>query len=123
MAEKGQADGRPAQVNRLLDWAGGQLLLLWFGPLSGGAGRRLRELALHAPVRLVQVLPAREHAQAVEHVRDPQGHLRQACHVTTGPGAWALVRPDGYLAATGAAVDGRLVKAVATALMLEGKTA
>ena len=50
-------------------------------------------------------------------MRDPQGHLRDACQLSTGhPGAWALVRPDGYLAATGEAVDASLVHAIENAL-------
>jgi 3-(3-hydroxy-phenyl)propionate hydroxylase len=47
-------------------------------------------------------------------VRDPQGHLQGACHVFGH--AWALVRPDAYLAATGEAVDGALVRRPSNAL-------
>jgi 3-(3-hydroxy-phenyl)propionate hydroxylase len=49
-------------------------------------------------------------------VRDPQGHLQGACHVFGH--AWALVRPDAYLAATGEAVDGALVQAIEHALAI-----
>ena len=35
-------------------------------------------------------------------MRDPDDRLRQACQATDQ--AWALVRPDSYLAATGADV-------------------
>ena len=52
--------------------------------------------------------------QAVEHVIDPQGHLQGACHVFGH--AWAIVRPDGYLAATGEAVDAKLMHAIEHAL-------
>ena len=56
-----------------------------------------------------------------EHVRDPQGHLQGACHVFGH--AWALVRPDSYVAATGEGIDASLVRAVETALGLkEGST-
>jgi len=63
----------------------------------------------------------RERAQAREHLRDPQGHLRGACGLAAGsdPG-WALVRPDGYLAASGNAIDGQLIQAVGLALGLTG---
>jgi 3-(3-hydroxy-phenyl)propionate hydroxylase len=54
----------------------------------------------------------RVHAR--EHVLDPQGHLQGACHVFGH--AWALVRPDGYLAATGESVDTMLIQAVERAL-------
>ena len=50
-------------------------------------------------------------------VRDPLGHLQGACHVFGH--AWALVRPDTYLAATGEAVDGSLITAVEHALGLK----
>ena len=42
--------------------------------------------------------------------------MRAACQLT-GPG-WALVRPDGYLAATGDRIDGRLVAALERSLGL-----
>ena len=47
-------------------------------------------------------------------MRDPQGHLQGACHVFGH--AWALVRPDSYVAATGESVDAALVHAVGQAL-------
>ena len=66
----------------------------------------------------MQVVGTGETAQAVEHVRDTQGHLRGACQVQSGD--WALVRPDGYLAASGHAIDGELVQAIALSLGLTG---
>ena len=51
---------------------------------------------------------------AVEHVRDPHAHLQGACHVFGH--AWALIRPDSYVAATGEGIDGTLVHAIARAL-------
>jgi 3-(3-hydroxy-phenyl)propionate hydroxylase len=114
------ADGSPGTVNQLLQWADGQLLLLVFGELPTASLQRLKQLAGHAPVRSAQVLDPADRAQAREHVRDIHaggaGHLRDACHVSGQ--AWALVRPDGYLAATGQAVDGRLVAAVEKTLGL-----
>lgn len=112
------ANGREGRINQLLDWAGSDLLLLCFGPLSKAALARLAVLAGSSPLRVVQVLATGEAAQAVEHVRDPQGHLRGACQVQTGD--WALVRPDGYLAASGHAIDGELVQAIALSLGLTG---
>ena len=47
-------------------------------------------------------------------MRDPKGHLQGACHVFGH--AWALVRPDAYVAATGEAVDSHLVHAIGCAL-------
>ncbi|MDP2262739.1 MAG: FAD-dependent monooxygenase, partial [Hydrogenophaga sp.] len=114
------SDGSPGAVNELLQWADGDLLVLVFGELPAAGLQRLRQLAQLAPVRSVQVLGLHERAQAREHVRDIHargaGHLRDACHVSGQ--AWALVRPDGYLAATGKAVDGRLVAAVERTLGL-----
>lgn len=108
------ADGSTGTVNQLLQWANGDLLLLAFGDLGRDALQRLRALAQSAPVRCVQVLDATARANATEHVRDPQGHLQGACHVFGH--AWALVRPDAYVAATGESIDASLVHAVARAL-------
>ena len=83
--------------------------------------QRLRALCAHAPVRAVQVLGADGPAGALEHVRDPQGHLQGACHVFGH--AWALVRPDAYVAATGESIDASLVHAVARALGTVEETA
>lgn len=80
--------------------------------------QRLRRLCLDAPVRSVQVLGADGTAQALEHVRDPRGHLQGACHVFGH--AWALVRPDGYLAATGETINAQLVRAIERSLGLRG---
>jgi len=104
-------------VNDLLEWADGDLLVLVFGDISAAAGQRLRQLASQAPIRCVQVMGADGRAQAREHVRDPQGHLQGACHVFGH--AWALVRPDGYLAATGESVDADLIQAIEQALGLQ----
>ncbi len=114
------ADGSQGTVNDLLQWAAGDLLVLVFGELSADGAQRLQQLARHAPVRSVQVLGPDDRAQAREHVRDINargvGHLQGACHVFGH--AWALVRPDSYLAATGEAVDSHLIAAVETTLGL-----
>ncbi len=109
-------DGSPGCVNDLLQWADGNLLLLVFGDQSLQARQRLANLSHQAPVRCVQVLGPDTRTQSRETVRDPQGHLQGACHVFGH--AWALVRPDAYLAATGEAVDGALVAAIKHALVI-----
>ncbi|MEJ7929170.1 FAD-dependent oxidoreductase [Ramlibacter sp. AN1015] len=109
------ADGNAGTVNDLVQWAAGDLLLLVFGDLSAAARERLRALAASAPVRAVQVVSdGRAHCR--EHVRDPQGHLQGACHVFGH--AWALVRPDAYVAATGESIDAGLINAVSASLAL-----
>jgi len=114
-------DGRVGRLNDLLGWAGTDLLLLVFGPLATAPRRRVRDLAAAAPLRAVQVLDRHSAPQVLEAVRDPAGHLRQT---TAAPaGGWALVRPDGYIAATGPAVDTDLVRSVARALALEEQSA
>lgn len=114
------ANGTEGSVNDLLQWANGDLLVLVFGELTATGADRLRLLARHAPVRSVQVLAPDDRPQAVEHLRDVNArgtaHLQGACHVFGH--AWALLRPDGYLAATGEAVDGQLVAAVEKTLGL-----
>ncbi|MEO8023460.1 FAD-dependent oxidoreductase [Polaromonas sp.] len=113
-------NGAEGSVNDLLQWANGDLLVLVFGELTATAAERLRLLAQHAPVRSVQVLAPDDRAQAVEHLRDINtrgtAHLQGACHVFGH--AWALLRPDGYLAATGETVDGQLIAAVEKTLGL-----
>ena len=109
-------DTRTGCVNDLLRWAGDRLLVLVFGDLTSAAAGRLYALGQHAPVCSVQVLGPNAQGQAREAVRDPLGHLQGACHVFGH--AWALVRPDAYLAATGEAIDGGLVAAVERALGL-----
>ncbi len=115
------ADGSAGDVNDLISWAHGDLLVLAFGELPPATLQRLRRLCLDAPVRSVQVLRARGAPQALEHVRDPRGHLQGAC-LADGQ-AWALVRPDGYLAATGEAINAQLVAAIERSLGLRGEPA
>lgn len=120
------ADRTQGVVNDLLRWADGRLLLLVFGEVDAQALKRLRALAGSAPLACVQVLGPGERAGALEHVRDPQGHLKGACHVAGH--SWALVRPDSYVAATGEAVNAALIRAIGQALgagsaMEEGETA
>lgn len=111
------ADGSKGVVNDLIEWAGGELLVLVFGDMSQAAARRLRDISATAPVRAVQVVGPDTRPQAREHVIDPQGHLQGACHVFGH--AWALVRPDAYLAATGESVDAGLIQAIEQAMGLK----
>ena len=112
------ADSTPGVVNDLLQWADGRLLLLVFGEIPPASLQRLRALAGIAPVRCVQVLGPDDRAGALEHVRDATakgvGHLQGACHVFGH--AWALVRPDSYVAATGESIDAQLVLAIEKAM-------
>lgn len=110
-------DGSHGTMNELLQWADANLLVLLFGDASRGSLERLRALSETAPVRCIQVLGAEGSAGAVEHVRDPQGHLQGACHVFGH--AWALIRPDSYVAATGESIDASLVHAVGCSLGAE----
>ncbi|WP_332776561.1 FAD-dependent monooxygenase [Polaromonas sp.] len=118
-------NGTQGELIDLLNWAGGRLLLLVFGDLSPAAAARLQELAAHTDVRSVQVIPPDSKASAVEHVIDQEGHLQASCHVFGH--AWALLRPDSYVAATGESIDVSLVHAIAMALgtdlSLHGETA
>jgi len=107
-------DGSRGTVNDLLRWADGRLLVLVFGSASAAALQRLAGLGAIAPVRAVQVLGADDSPGAAEWIRDPKDHLQGACHVFGH--AWALLRPDSYVAATGESVDATLVHAVGRAL-------
>ncbi|MGH8848313.1 MAG: FAD-binding monooxygenase, partial [Polaromonas sp.] len=98
----------------LLKWADGRLLLLVFGDLSAAAAARLGALSAQADLRCVQVIAPGDRAAAREHVVDPQGHVQATCHVFGH--AWALLRPDSYVAATGESIDASLVHALDTAL-------
>ena len=108
--------GKTGVVNELLNWAEGRLLLLVFGTQSQASLKRLKTLTEGTPLRCVQVLDTNTPAQTREHVIDPAQRLRSACQLQ-GDG-WALVRPDGYLAAHGSRVDGQLVQAIVDTLAL-----
>jgi 3-(3-hydroxy-phenyl)propionate hydroxylase len=110
------SQGHHGVVNDLLNWAEGRLVLLTFGTATQANLRRLRTLTEGTPLRCVQVVDQHTPPQAREHVIDKQHRLRTACQLQ-GRG-WALVRPDGYLAATGQRVDGSLIEAIANALAL-----
>ncbi|MGH8847425.1 MAG: FAD-dependent monooxygenase, partial [Polaromonas sp.] len=107
-------DGSRGELMDLLKWADGRLLLLVFGDLSAAAAARLGALSAQADLRCVQVIAPGDRAAAREHVVDPQGHVQATCHVFGH--AWALLRPDSYVAATGESIDASLVHALDTAL-------
>jgi 3-(3-hydroxy-phenyl)propionate hydroxylase len=108
------ADGSRGELIELMQWAGARLLLLVFGDLTGPAAQRLQKLSKDTDLRCVQVIAPGGNAAATEHVIDTQGHLQATCHVFGH--AWALLRPDGYLVATGESVDASLGHALTTAL-------
>ncbi|MBA3593720.1 MAG: FAD-dependent monooxygenase [Polaromonas sp.] len=116
------ADGKPGEFTNLLQWAGSRLLLLVFGELTPTAAKRLQSLSPHASTVCVQVLAGGQHAVAVEHVIDHGGQLMATCRVP-GHSGWALLRPDGYVAACGAHIDAMLVRAISNALGLQGERA
>ncbi len=107
-------DGSRGELMDLLRWADGRLLLLVFGDLSAAAAARLAALSAQADLRCVQVIAPGDRSAAREHVVDPQGHVQATCHVFGH--AWALLRPDSYVAATGESIDASLVHALDPAL-------
>lgn len=100
----------------LLQWAQGRLLLLVFGELSRKEIAKLQSIGALASVYAVQVV-SKKNANVLEHVIDSNKTLRRACQ--SEKAQWALIRPDAYLAAKGKAINGQLVKALATALALQ----
>ncbi len=108
------ADGSHGELIDLMRWSGGRLLLLIFGDLSASGAARLQALGQQGDLRCVQVVAAGDDAAAEEHVIDSHGHLQATCRVFGH--AWALVRPDGYLAATGESLDASLSQALAAAM-------
>jgi 3-(3-hydroxy-phenyl)propionate hydroxylase len=107
-------DGESGQLNDLLYWANGALVLLCFGPLTAQAITRLR--ALHESTGTVAVQVARSAAgvQAREAVIDASGRLQTACAAPAQ--GWALLRPDSYVAAAGQGIDSQLVRAIEKSL-------
>ncbi|MBC7601139.1 MAG: FAD-dependent monooxygenase [Ramlibacter sp.] len=113
------ADGSPGTVNDLLQWAGSRMVLMLFGDVSDACIKRVQALAASAPMLCLQVLGVDEPARVKEHIRDPKGHLQGACHVFGH--AWALLRPDSYIAATGEMVDASVIEALARSLGAAGE--
>lgn len=110
------ADRSSGSLADLLQWAQGRLLLLVFGELGRKEIAKLQSLGALASVYAVQVV-SKKNADVLEHVIDSNKTLRRACQ--SDKAQWALIRPDAYLAAKGKAINGQLVKALATALALK----
>ncbi len=100
------ADGSPGDVADLLSWAGGRCVLLVFGLLTKAQAMRIAELTRQTDIRCVQVLSSQASGAAKEHVLDCYGHLAGSL----GGAAWALLRPDSYIAATGQPLDAKLIQ-------------
>ncbi|MFM7330860.1 MAG: FAD-dependent monooxygenase [Brachymonas sp.] len=95
------ADGSRGQLNQLLQWAcGWPLLLLWVDsqPMKEMLAV-LRKSQLSEQARIVCVIDHAGDPWIRETVIDSQRGLAQSCGLETP--AWALIRPDSYLAARG----------------------
>ena len=110
------ADHSSGSLADLLQWTQGRLLLLVFGELSRKEIAKLQSISVLASVYAVQVV-SKKNADVLEHVIDSNKTLRRACQ--SEKAQWALIRPDAYLAAKGKAINGQLVKALASALALQ----
>jgi 3-(3-hydroxy-phenyl)propionate hydroxylase len=104
------ADGSSGCLNDLLVWANGRHVLLVFGEMSQSNIQTLQHFSQLFPVVCVQTITPDMRPQVREFVVDIRGHLQAACHVFGH--AWALVRPDSYLAATGESVGIDLLQAI-----------
>ena len=125
-------DATPGELSDLLKWANGRLLLLVFAALTPLEARRLRALSLQADIRCVQVVPGGASGRALdaisvlarEHVFDMHGAMRGTCRADDAEGAqrqaWALIRPDSYIAATGGQINAALVNALAVTMAATG---
>ena len=109
------ADHSSGSLADLLQWANGRMLLLVFGELSRKEIAKLQSISVLASVNAVQVV-SKKNADVLEHVIDTNKTLRHAC--LSEKAKWALIRPDAYLAAKGKALNGQLVKSLASALAL-----
>lgn len=101
-------DGSRGNVNDLLRWANGHLLLLVFGKLSKRDIIYLSALAHASGLHVAQVLMPGESSEVTEALVDDTGKLQAACNNRR----WALIRPDNYLAASGSGIDAELVNAL-----------
>ena len=110
------ADQSSGSLADLLQWANGRMLLLVFGELSRKEIAKLQSISVLASVYAVQVV-SKKNADVLEHVIDTNKTLRHAC--LSEKAKWALIRPDAYLAAKGKALNGQLVKSLASALALQ----
>ena len=110
------ADHSIGSLADLLQWAQDRLLLLVFGELSRKEIAKLQSISVLASMYTVQVV-SKKNADVLEHVIDANKTLRRTCQ--SEKAQWALIRPDAYLAAKGKAINGQLIKALASALALQ----
>jgi 3-(3-hydroxy-phenyl)propionate hydroxylase len=105
------ADGSAGCLNQLLQWARGlPLLLVWQQTAHAPSLQALKQLAQKNTVRIVLVTCTRAHAASSpvrETVVDSAQQLSAACGFTQAA-AWALIRPDSYLAARSSVLQGQL---------------
>jgi 3-(3-hydroxy-phenyl)propionate hydroxylase len=106
-------DGSPGRVNDLLRWADGRCWSCCSARWHDRPAAPARPVRNGADALRAGAGPGRSRRRAGARAR-PKGHLQGACHVFGH--AWALVRPDSYVAATGETVDAALVHAVGQAL-------
>ncbi len=93
-------NGSRGRLNQLLQWAGGlPLLVLWADDASAALLQTARQLSNDGQLRAVAV-SCKAHGAWREQILDAPGKLLNACGAQ-GSTAWALIRPDGYLAARG----------------------
>jgi 3-(3-hydroxy-phenyl)propionate hydroxylase len=128
-------DGSTGNVNDLLRWANGNLLLLVFGKLTKREIIYLQALAGASDLRVAQVLEASNAdamqtnailtnamaADVTEALIDHTGKLKAAAKLKAGTKTqgWALIRPDSYLAASGTGIDAALIDALQRAQGIE----
>jgi 3-(3-hydroxy-phenyl)propionate hydroxylase len=100
------ADGSAGRLNQLLQWAAGMplLLILTDGKqaLPIGFVKWLQAQAQAGQLRCVVAYGSRQ-VHVRESIVDTDGQLAQACGLPTGASqlAWAIIRGDSYLAASG----------------------
>ena len=95
-------EGKATRIRRLF---GHDFVLLFFGEPNGLSAARAAAACEHLPVRAVAVCAVNhsERPPGVTVVCDPGGTAHRT-YGAAGP-SWYLVRPDGYVAAAGAAGD------------------
>ncbi len=102
-------DGSAGQLNQLLQWAQGRPLLLLWGAasLSPALLQQLGALSRTGALRLVNVQASSQSSRHIkESLVDAEQLLAQACGLPAAKAsAWALIRPDSYLAARGQLAD------------------
>jgi 3-(3-hydroxy-phenyl)propionate hydroxylase len=107
-------DSSCGNLNDLLRWSRGNLLLLVFGKLSKLQALHLQALASSTGLQAAQVLALGQVPDTKEVIIDRLGKLTSTCKNSR----WALIRPDSYLTATGSGIDAALIRSVQQALGL-----